>query len=371
MFTNVVKHDHQLAFDFSGVDVSVANAIRRVVISEVPTVAFAFDPNAKQNDIVITKNTGALHNEFLGHRISLLPLHFTVEELENFDPSHYTFTLKAKNETDAILNVTSADIEIFDQNGKKYDDRFHKRIFPSNMITNDHVLITQLKPNLFDKNKGDEIELKAIASRNIGKVHSRWCPVSVCTYHNILDADKVENGLEKYIKEHQSQGLSDEELRRRFKTLEMYRYFKTNKYEEPDAFHFIVESECGVAPEYIVKKAIEIIIEKLKKIAVNIKERNGVKIEQSQGMSYIILQGEDHTMGNLVQAMMYNLFIREDASEDKQITYIGYQKPHPLEDNIIIKVKTDKDVPVVMEHGIMKIAEYMNTVLHEWNVVAM
>lgn len=55
-----------LEFMLSNTDVSMANALRRIIIAEVPTVAI---------DLVeFTNNTTVLNDEFLAHRLGLIPL---------------------------------------------------------------------------------------------------------------------------------------------------------------------------------------------------------------------------------------------------------------------------------------------------------
>ncbi|BBG24237.1 DNA-directed RNA polymerase subunit L [Sulfuracidifex tepidarius] len=44
------------------------------------------------------------------------------------------------------------------------------------------------------------------------------------------------------------------------------------------------------------------------------------------------IQGEEHTLGNLIAGMLQRV---------KGVTFASYYKPHPLVDKIIIKIMTD------------------------------
>ena len=62
----VEDRDDELVFDMVGVDAPIANAFRRILLAEVPSVAL--------EHVFISKNTSIIQDEILAHRLGLIPL---------------------------------------------------------------------------------------------------------------------------------------------------------------------------------------------------------------------------------------------------------------------------------------------------------
>jgi DNA-directed RNA polymerase alpha subunit len=333
-------------FFIKNIDVSLVNSIRRTILDLIPNVAFSFDiHDYNKSDITIHKNTGVLHNEFIAHRISLLPIHFNIEEIDDFNPENYKFVLKVKNTSPETILVTTKDFEIYDKNDKKYSEAFREQLFPKDTITGDYILITKLKPNLYDISNGQELDIECVASKSIASIHARWCPVSQCSYGNVIDIDTADIEFKKSIdlkekelgkKINETQKIS---MRTQFNALNAFRYFKKNIYDEPSDFEFFIESECNMTPEYLVSKAFTILIDKIKKFIelLNANEYNIIELPQSKNFFEIHVTNETYTLINLLQAMIFNINFRQ--STDNILESISYYRSHPLEPIMILKIK--------------------------------
>ena len=56
----------EMEFDLVGVDAAIANAFRRILIAEVPTMAI--------ETVYVFNNTSVIHDEVLSHRLGLIPI---------------------------------------------------------------------------------------------------------------------------------------------------------------------------------------------------------------------------------------------------------------------------------------------------------
>lgn len=373
-----VNDDPQhIRFEVEDVDLSIVNALRRTLISHVPNVAFCFDAyDRARNDVTIHKNTSTLHNEFLGHRISLVPVGVSENQLRIFEPSKYRFVLKAKNNTDKPMFVTSADIAVFDHTGAKLPKDARDALFPACSITGDSVLLVKLKPVSYSAATydlhGEEIDVECTASIGTGHEHARWSPVSECYFRNKQDVASSTQALAKRIEELGDDAEEIKTVREQWPTLNAHRHFIKNSAGMPRVFEFFVKSEApGLRPAYLVFKALRVLVDRVTalKDAMRSRDTSKVTVDAVSNLDDFYefsVQNEDHTIGNLVHALLYNKWVLQEGG--KAVSYVGYYLPHPLEDRIVFKVKvaSSGEVSDVFVEGLTWIQDILKGLMSEW-----
>jgi len=164
--------DERIEFDMAGIDPPLANAFRRILIAEVPTVAIS--------QVTMYQNTGVIHDENLSHRLGLIPLQMEPDLLEwrpadsEFNESNSVrFTLHV------VCNDRKKSVYSRDLKWQPWSEA-QAELFKDNppRPVEDDILIAQLR-------SGQEIELEVFCEKGVGKEHAKWSPV--CTaYYRLL-----------------------------------------------------------------------------------------------------------------------------------------------------------------------------------------
>jgi DNA-directed RNA polymerase subunit L/DNA-directed RNA polymerase alpha subunit len=349
-FENLRKvDDRTYSFTLSPIHVTYANTLRRLILTGVETVAFRSDMTStgSTTDVAVRKNDTPMTNEMLADRIGLLPINVTQPLLWNEDK--YTFTLKLAGNKDNTTYVKSSDFQVKEKIPTEDEpvvvpsDKF----FPLNPITRDTCLIATLQPGSGPTQQFIEIEAKA--TKGTGREHARFCPVSQCSYEYSLDENpqRIEEMFVNWLNAAKKAGGVDKgserynELRREFNTMQIKRCYKINEKNEPFSFDFTVETAGVLDVPYIIERACEV-GENMCSRYVNIHrgelpDEMNISSADSRIIGYdFLIRGHDHTLGNLLQTWLVENLIQGEGT--LKITYAGYSVPHPLRDEMILRI---------------------------------
>ena len=105
-----------LTFEFKGdpkygLDKTIVNGIRRTLLSSMDSVAFR--TTQENSDLKVVTNNSSLHNEFLLHRIGLIPLYIDPDFKGRGWHKDYLFQLKVENKTNQLKPISAKDIDIY------------------------------------------------------------------------------------------------------------------------------------------------------------------------------------------------------------------------------------------------------------------
>jgi len=185
--------DDEIVFDLVGVDVSIANALRRIMMSEVPTVAV--------EHVWISANSGIVQDEILAHRLGLVPIKVDPRTLEDVideptDADTLTFHLDVvypRNDEEKAAYPTATDVSegCADKEVGKVFSRHLKWLPQGNQSVKYPEGITAVHPDILlaELRPGQRIEFEAHCRKGVGKDHAKFSPVATASYRLLPDID--------------------------------------------------------------------------------------------------------------------------------------------------------------------------------------
>jgi len=338
---NLSDDANALYFTLEGVEMSFANALRRIMLSEIPTVVIETDTYEK-NKCNIIVNTGRLHNEIVKQRLSCIPIHTTdLRDTEDQKalPGNYQLIVDVKNDTDNIIYVTTEDFKLRDKKtgtvlSSEEQEKLFPGLFPKNVQTQSYIDFVRLRPKFGIEIDGEQLSLIADFSVNIAKESSMFNVVSKCAYGNTPDKDKAVTVWDKIEAKLQSDGETASDIK--FQK-ENFRILDTQRHFIPNSFDFVVESVGVYDNREIVRKACAVIQNKFIDM-VQMVDSGVVSILTSETtMDYcydIHLEDEDYTLGKIIEYLMYTKFYEKQGV----LSFCGFKKFHPHDTKATVRV---------------------------------
>jgi DNA-directed RNA polymerase alpha subunit/DNA-directed RNA polymerase subunit L len=328
--SNISEEAGVYRFTLSNVPTSIANGIRRTILSDIPLIVIPTE-NYKDNLCHVEINTTRMHNEIIKQRLSCIPIH--MKNLEAL-PGKYILELDVENTTDTSIYATTEDFRIRNKDsGNELTKEETQKIFPPNEYTNHYIDFVRLRPKISDTIPGERIKLTAEFSVSTAKKNSMYNVVSKCSYANTPDLPRIseiwsqkEESL--IAKEHTKEEIAHQ--KRDFHLLDAQRIFISN------SFDFVVQSIGIYENTEIVKMACSEISKHLSNIVESIESDTLLITRSASTMDFCfdVHLEYDYTIGNILEQFLYD----SHFEGDKTISYCGFKKMHPHYSNSILRI---------------------------------
>ncbi|KAK5661471.1 hypothetical protein OQA88_11373 [Cercophora sp. LCS_1] len=251
----------RVKFELSNADISFANSLRRVMLAEIPTIAI---------DLVqIEDNSSVLADEFIAHRLGLIPLNAEGVETLNYsrdcdceehcERCSVTLSLHAKCTGDENMQVVARDLV-------PVGERINQVLGTPVITDSDGLgpLIMKLRP-------GQEIKLTCIAKKGIAKEHAKWAPSAAIGFE--YDPHNKLHHLDLWYENEAKAEWPPSE----YATLEEPpQEGEPFDYDAvPNHFYFNVETAGPLPPDNIVSEGIKVLQYKLAELLRELSDGDG------------------------------------------------------------------------------------------------
>ena len=317
-----------LTFTLENTNVSVANALRRTLLSDIDIAVF--DTSLKNKKIKIHKNTTRFNNEILKQRLDCIPIH--IKDLDSIDDLQ--IEINETNDSDSLAYVTTKDFKIKNLSTDTYlDESAVRQIFPPDPLTKGYVLFSRLRPKITQNIPGQELHIECGLTVSNASINGAHNVVSTCAYGNTPDRVEQNNQwgqIESELEEKKYNANDIELFKKNWYLLKGKRFYKEN------SFDFKVESIGIYTNMELIRLACDVIIKKLTKIYEECQNEKLETEKEKTSMANsldVVLKNEDYTIGKLIEFILHEEYYKKNV-----LNYVGFIKMHPHDTDSIIRL---------------------------------
>jgi len=324
--TNISSdRDSSLSFRLKS-DMSISNAIRRIILSDMPVVVI------NTETCIIEENTcgNGQHNEYLKHRLDCIPVVVPPNQMSEFVQKYY-LRVDVRNETSQIKHVTTADFTLIAKEDAETDFSVDaKTVFPP-FRHEYYIEFAHLRPTLGDTIPGGALVFTCDFKVSMAKENAAYNVVSKCTSFNTIDEQKVKDEWIKEEEQMKSEGKPIDEITLRKAN---FMALDSQRITVPDSYDFVIETLGMYDDREIVRHACAILSNKLDLITSRLKEGVTYKMRLSDTVMSSVeknsfdihLGGEDYTIGKVLEYLLFEYYYNV---ESPQLNFCAFKKLHP------------------------------------------
>jgi DNA-directed RNA polymerase subunit D len=174
------KDETNLRLIIRDVDVPLMNALRRIALAEVPSMAI--------DEVVMIENSSILQDEIIAHRLGLTPL--------KTDLDSYNLPEECQCQSEFGCNLCRVTLTL-DAESKEGT----RTVYSGELISeNPSIVPVSDKVPLIKLGQGQKLKLEAYARLGKGETHAKWQPVSVCAYKYFPKIEVISKNCENCTK---------------------------------------------------------------------------------------------------------------------------------------------------------------------------
>jgi len=165
------RTDERVVIKFNNISRQYINAIRRIAISEVPTLAV--------DDVVILENSSVMHDEAVAHRLGLIPLRTEL----------HRFVMPQECDCQSTLGCTKCRVLlVLDSEAME-----KTKIVTSGELLSEDELVKPVSKDIpiVVLAPSQKLKFEAYARLGVGKDHAKWQPTSAAVVKDGADDNEA------------------------------------------------------------------------------------------------------------------------------------------------------------------------------------